>query len=165
MKLLLEYVKQKTLHSFLTWGFQTFIEKQAKAFGDDDVNKVQIDSLDKVPTRSLSHCFTSDEFLEIKDALYSSEITEPHLPSLPWELCHGAKMFFQNDGILLPREKPFFIFFSKSLGMSIICVHQTISYSTMAAVCLPFNEMARYLTATPGIPGQHSEEGAVQTAH
>jgi len=47
MKLLLEYVKQKTLHSFLAWGFLTFVEKQAKAFGDDHGNKVQTDSIDK----------------------------------------------------------------------------------------------------------------------
>ena len=63
MKLLLEYVKQKTLHSFLAWGFQTFVEKQ--------VNKVQIGSIDEVLTRSLSHCFISDQLLEIKDTIYS----------------------------------------------------------------------------------------------
>lgn len=43
IKLFLDYVKQKTLGSFLAWGFCTFVEKQ--------VNKVQIDSIGRVPTR------------------------------------------------------------------------------------------------------------------
>ena len=71
MKLFLEYVKQKTLHSFLAWGFQIFVEKQAKAFGDGYANKVQLDSKDIVLTRSLSQCFISDHLLETKGTSYS----------------------------------------------------------------------------------------------
>lgn len=69
MELLLEYVEQKTLHSFLAWGFRTFVEKQAEVFGDHLVNNVQIDSIDKAPSRSLSHCGISDQLLEVKDAI------------------------------------------------------------------------------------------------
>lgn len=63
MKLLLEYANQKTLHSFQVRGFQTFVTKP--------VNKVQIDSIDKVLTRSLSHCIISDQLLKIKDVICS----------------------------------------------------------------------------------------------
>lgn len=135
MKLLLEYVKQKTLHSFVAWGFQTFVEKQAKAFGDGYANKVQLDSKDIVLTRPLSQCFISDHLLETKGTFYSEEITGLHLPSGSWELCRKGEMFSQNVGIWLPSGKPFFIFFSKSLGMRVICTHRSISCSSMAAVC------------------------------
>lgn len=96
MKLLLEHAKQKTLHSFQARGFQTFVAKP--------VNKAQIDSRDKVLTRSLSDCIISDQLLKIKDVFCSEGITGLPLPSVPWELCHGARTFFQNVGILLPSE-------------------------------------------------------------
>lgn len=50
---------------------QTFVEKQTKAFGDDHGNKLQVDSKDKAATRFLSHCFISDQLLEIKETIYS----------------------------------------------------------------------------------------------